>query len=289
VLIVAAQLAMVPSVAVAQFTELPPSAEECTAALNSMKSSSAEWSRIVIFARCENAAQSISDAILTAKNSTTEGHLEALLAVSSRLVDQRIANSALTVAESSASSEPARFWSLMILIGQALPNFAWPDFNGLNSATISSPCLIGEVGARGPESLGLPVSVATWAQVLGASATAHRGTTKPLRVRRAAICLFSLLQSQAVESVVRASDIQLTYLCGNRFRIRNRNLSSVKVRWDVYGTTETETEEIESAPVSLPFRDYNINTFQRGTVRLYLGAQLIQTKANGGGAQCTEP
>jgi hypothetical protein len=72
------------------------------------------------------------------------------------------------------------------------------------------------------------------------------------------------------------SRILLTYICGNRFRVRNTNTAPVTVSTDVYGTTE------KHAFIVQPAKDFFFPNGHKGTVRLFFNGQLVQTKANGG-------
>lgn len=74
---------------------------------------------------------------------------------------------------------------------------------------------------------------------------------------------------------VRNDRVLLTYMCGTTFRVRNANYQSVLVRWEVYRTDDTA--EYHAGGLEDSFFD----TGEVGTVRLFIGNQLIQTKANG--------
>lgn len=86
-----------------------------------------------------------------------------------------------------------------------------------------------------------------------------------------------------------AADIKLTYICGNSFRVRNTSPDTVTVRYDVYGTTETGPVFLAGKPAGATYSENYFTTVRKGTVRLFLGTQLVQTKANGNLPQCTLP
>lgn len=82
------------------------------------------------------------------------------------------------------------------------------------------------------------------------------------------------------------SGIVLTYICGNRFRVRNPNPYVVPMRYDVYGTSEASSIELPPRQPGTSFSETFFSTTHQGTVRLYFGEILVQTKANGGKATC---
>lgn len=86
-----------------------------------------------------------------------------------------------------------------------------------------------------------------------------------------------------------AADIKLTYICGNSFRVRNTSPDTVTVRYDVYGTTETGPVFLAGKPAGAAYSETFFTTVRKGTVRIFLGTQLVQTKANGNTPQCTLP
>lgn len=86
-----------------------------------------------------------------------------------------------------------------------------------------------------------------------------------------------------------AADIKLTYICGNSFRLRNSSADTVTVRYDVYGTTETGPVFLPGRPAGALYSETYFTTTNKGTVRVFLGTQLVQTKANGNKPPCTLP
>lgn len=89
-------------------------------------------------------------------------------------------------------------------------------------------------------------------------------------------------------AVTRGS-ITLTYICGNTFRVRNTNPAAVTVTWDVYKQGETGTLTLQPKPANAPYSETYFTTLKKGTVRLFEGGALIQTKANGNKPPCQFP
>jgi hypothetical protein len=78
--------------------------------------------------------------------------------------------------------------------------------------------------------------------------------------------------------------IRLTYICGNKFRVRNPNAAVVPVTWDVYNKNESGNLDLPPKTAGQPYSETFFTTLNKGTVRLFYTGQLIQTKANGGAA-----
>ncbi|MCE2942673.1 MAG: hypothetical protein LW922_13315, partial [Gemmatimonadetes bacterium] len=76
--------------------------------------------------------------------------------------------------------------------------------------------------------------------------------------------------------------VTLTYMCGNRFRVRNVNGFALQLRWDVYKTADQGAVAVPGRPAGSAFSEVFFSTATPGTVRLFQGASLVQTKANGG-------
>lgn len=81
---------------------------------------------------------------------------------------------------------------------------------------------------------------------------------------------------------VQADSVRLTYICGNRFRIRNPTAGFATFVYDVYGTPERDSVQLPAKDPAAPHIDVYFETRHKGTVRLYLTERLLQTKANGG-------
>ena len=86
-----------------------------------------------------------------------------------------------------------------------------------------------------------------------------------------------------------AADIKLPYICGNAFRLRNNSSDTITVRYDVYGTSETGLVFLAGKPAGALYSETYFTTTNKGTVRVFLGTQLVQTKANGNKPACTLP
>lgn len=81
-----------------------------------------------------------------------------------------------------------------------------------------------------------------------------------------------------------AGSLTLTYICGNRFRMRNSGDIGIRYRYDVYGTAEAKQLWVDHPAAGEPYVETFFTTTRRGTVRVFVGSRLVQTKANGGSA-----
>jgi hypothetical protein len=92
-------------------------------------------------------------------------------------------------------------------------------------------------------------------------------------------------------NVAAASDsVQLTYICGNMFRIRNRSFEPRQVRWGTYNVpSDTGSLRVRGRDVGAAQVDYFVTAQTKGTMRLFVGTRLVDTKANGNKAACAEP
>jgi Subtilase family len=92
-------------------------------------------------------------------------------------------------------------------------------------------------------------------------------------------------------NVAPATDsVRLTYICGNMFRVRNSSFEPRQVRWDIYnvagdtGSFVSRGRDIGAASV-----DFYVTSRTKGTMRLFVGGRLADTKANGNKVACAAP
>ncbi len=80
--------------------------------------------------------------------------------------------------------------------------------------------------------------------------------------------------------------INLSYVCGNKFKVRNLNTVAVPLTWNVINGSETGAVTV---PAKLPNGEPGsvfITTVEKRTLRLYYNGQLIATVANGNKPPC---
>lgn len=113
-------------------------------------------------------------------------------------------------------------------------------------------------------------------QIVDAMRVAESDGSATQSVRGAALCWRKHLEMYLPAL---PANLRLTYICGNRFRVRNTNTRPVSVTADVYGTTYRTSFVVPNGV------DYYFTMLKKGTTRLFLDGALVQTKANGG-VQC---
>ena len=93
-------------------------------------------------------------------------------------------------------------------------------------------------------------------------------------------------------AVVPGTDsVTLTYICGNMFRVRNSSFEPRRVRWDIYNAAPADTGSLRARgrDVGAAYVDYYVTSRTKGTMRLFVGTTLVNTKANGNKAACAAP
>ena len=95
-----------------------------------------------------------------------------------------------------------------------------------------------------------------------------------------------------VSATVAGTDsVALTYICGNMFRIRNSSFDARSVRWDIYNASPADTGSLRARgrDVDRTAVDFFVTARTKGTMRLFVGATLVATKANGNKVPCATP
>jgi hypothetical protein len=270
----------------AQFPVVTPTAAACESARSALLGGTTELAAAVDLPYCPGGSSAIRSAILASRQVSSAGALSVIYFLSAQVVDDAVAIAAIDVALDGSALEIVRTYALFALAAQANPSAALPSPTESFSGSVTSPCFFAvEASPRADESI--PLAPATLLRIHNASLSVYQNASLPVRLRRMALCLQTSLSAVFTPPAV-GSAIQLTYLCGNRFRIRNKNFVDVDVRWDVYNTQESSVESIGAASLLVPNFDQQFETIQRGTVRLFFNGALIQTKANGG-TTCTTP
>jgi hypothetical protein len=90
----------------------------------------------------------------------------------------------------------------------------------------------------------------------------------------------------------RRSRVDLSYMCGNKFRVDNGNSVAATVTWEVLNTSPLEKGQLSLAARPGDAATYSTVTFttvKRGTVRILHSGKEIERVANGGTACPTTP
>lgn len=193
--------------------------------------------------------------------------------------DGGLADVALGLMADAAAPELARLGAMSILKAQR-----YPPSRLLKAALLDPAGCIAEADWRAYANRRdvAPLATDLWSRVLQQALAITRAPTGAVspRLRETARCLMSTALLAGGRVPVDPQRVQLTYLCGNRFRIRNSNPHRVSVVVDVDGTTERDVLPVPGAFAD-PFLDVEFLTIERGTVRMFLDGRQIDVKANG--------
>ncbi len=99
------------------------------------------------------------------------------------------------------------------------------------------------------------------------------------------------MDTVALTTVPATDSVLLTYYCGNMFRVRNLAFEPRAVRWEIYGAVPADTGSLRlrGRDVGAAFVDYFVTSRTKGTMRVFVGGVLRQTKANGNKVACAAP
>jgi hypothetical protein len=214
-----------------------------------------------------------ANALRTVSDTERVAVVEAVLA---EIRDFAVFQSMLGLAEDATAAAPSREAALRVVLAQHERGLRirTPIVFRTPSETCAtwSPT-VAEPRAGAP----LPADYATRAHA--AAGRVANATAAPASLRLVASCVRGALRAFVPPTIV-PSTIRLTYLCGNRFRVRNPNADWADVRYDVYRTDD-------GGDLTVPPNGEIVFTTERtGTTRLFYAGRLVQTKANGG-ATCT--
>lgn len=258
-----------------------PSAEQCVEAQDALRRGSGALDSLRVLRECPGGAQLVASAISTLPSVSSDVTADALIQLAAQFTDDRIASSALAVMRTGTSGDRARGWATLVGLAQLVPGTLLPTAADVPS-NVQQNCMLGQWSSPVGGIDDVPLSFATRAALVNTAMDMYRSTTLSASSRWFANCVAFHGVIQRVPPDPRGADILLTYMCGNRFRVRNRNLVAVRVEYDVYGTSERGSVTLRRASFLPSGVDAFFQTTARGTVRLFFNGQLIQTKANGG-------
>jgi hypothetical protein len=218
--------------------------------------------------------------------SHTEAQWYALKFATRRINDGLLADSVRAIALDEAAPVETRKAALEVLLGFVVPKLAVSALSGSTAPSSDNPPIFQRIGDF-PAVAGanaVPGNIGVTVRSLLASLSA---SGQPGELRDYAIALTTALAgydyAKSRPSASSGAGITLTYVCGNRFRIRNTNSYYIPLTFDVYGVAGSGYEVAAAARApSAAYRDVFFDAMQPGTVRLFAAGKLIQTKANGG-------
>ncbi len=196
------------------------------------------------------------------------------------LNDRRLADTLITITRRTANTSLHRQYALGALIRMQDPGA--PRRLDRLRRNGQGPGLGTELEVSGARVGAFPVDAAARQRIAQLMADIGAMTTDVALVELAYAGMGSLEMAGWTNVKVPGNAVTLTYMCGNRFRIRNRSPLTLGLRWDVYGTSASGRAVYPSPPTGVAYADRFLTVPVRGTVRVFYGTQLLQTKANGG-------
>jgi len=258
----------------------PPTASECQASARALAGGARDGTGWESLPGCgKTGGVALARAFDGARFETDAAYLQRLYGAMASLRDPAVFATALSVMQDLAASAPARATAILIAVAQHDNALSLPlnlSFTDVISPVGSARCrLVPTSDASYRSSSPLP---ADYRQQLGKAILRVDGSPDtPDLVRSFVQCARPALTA-VIADAVPTSEVRLTYVCGNRFRVENQSTESVKVSWKVSGTRDRADLVVPSKGES------TFTTEKRGPTSLYYRGKLVGTAANGGQA-----
>lgn len=230
-----------PQIAKAQILGPPITEAQCAAAISELNAgqSAAPWD---IVGQCgEAGTAAVAAALRAARSNTDSSYLKRLKTVASSIRHPDILLASREVALDNTAGVGARAISLLILLAQYdnsldLPfTLSWIEFT---TVPMKSACrLYNTEDALYAQQAAMPTDYLTTIAST-ADQIAHNGTESAV-LRDFASCVRTSV-SHKVPRTVSPSDLTVTYVCGNKFHIRNSSYNHAMAKYRVENTTLTE-------------------------------------------------
>jgi hypothetical protein len=254
---------------------VPPTAAECSAAAQVL--ASGQRSGWEVLPRCADGGNALGSALRAARLETDSIYLFRLFGAASNVRSPAVNDASIALLADQTASAQARVVGALVGLTQFEGNFTASFRRSWNSILTEPAGTRCPVTARNIDSPYLTVSAmpTDYLSRFGtALEAAYRNSTTPSVVRDVARCVRDLI-ADSLPIRVTDSELNLTYICGNRFRVRNTSQEAVSVKYDVYQTSDTGELFVNAG------QDVLFTTELRGTTRLFYFDRLVRTKANG--------
>jgi hypothetical protein len=194
--------------------------------------------------------------------------------------DTAITRTALELAPDVGAGIPVRALSLRTL--HSAFSGSYLSYEQITSMPEGDACIF----TSSSEVVGAPLSPTEQDAVRAAVAPIERSTSEPAEVRSAASCVMNSwrrargLPSQPI-ATVSPSTLQITYLCGNQFRIRSTAAHVFYVQWRL-GQGSLQLLHVDRADPAIGYADTIIDAGAVGPVQLLLDGDVIGSASNNG-------
>lgn len=246
----------------------------CASAIAALTDASADAKRIDGVWRCPSIVGSLNTALRATRSVDVTARLSHIFTAGSLITDDRLANSALTLAMDATVNDRVRVYAARMLIAQVSPYAVLPPLSGSGRIGLAKPCMLDRYSSPS-HVMETRLSVATKERIFAASAALYRRPESSAQLRSMANCMWSETWLQ-VSPPVEPGSIELEYVCGNNFRIRNRGFARARLTWDVANTGNRGTIIVQESRLTNPPVEQTFATTVVGTVQLYLNGRAIR-------------
>lgn len=252
----------------------PPTAAECRSAERALVQGNRAG--LEILPGCgSDGGFALARALLDARSETDPAYLGRLYGAMSSIRDPAVFGTALNVILDQKASDQVRATAILIAVSQhdvSLTPRLNVSFADLISPASKASCRLSWASDQSYRSKSrLPSAYfeqfgKALLQLLSAPAT-------PAMVRKFAECARPVAR-ETIADAIPASSIRLSYVCDNRFRIKNKSIEDIRVTW----RTQRDSDQ---GDVDLPSKGQVVFTTERpDSTSLYHRGKLVQTVAN---------
>jgi hypothetical protein len=256
-------------------TGAPPTEAACTAAAQALEAG--QRSGWEILPACTGGGLALGSALRGARLETDSLYLARIFGASSSVRNSAVHDAAIALVADQAASPQARVVGALVGLTQFEGNFTVTfrrTWNSVLTEAAGAKCPVTARNVDEPYLTAAALPSDYLARFGTALEAAYRSATAPAVVRDVARCVRELI-ADSLPIRVADSALNLTYICGNRFRVRNSGLEAASVRYDVYQTPDSGALFVNAG------QDVFFTTESSGTTRLFYFDRLIRTKANG--------
>jgi hypothetical protein len=258
-----------------------PSASDCQAAGDSLRAGVPRlesWEFIGSRACGATGIAAIATAIqnLRVRSVSDTNYLASLFAVVGSVREMTVLTEAIALAEAKSAPLAARVFGLMVMLTQhrqgsdLMGELGWAQ---LLSTPRGDDCRFGVAG-HGGYTQALPMASDFLQRIAASADRIADDPTDNAVIRDLATCLRLTLVKE-VPPAVATEQIQLEYVCGTVFRVRNNAAKEARLRYEVEATTEVGDLFVhENSAVEFIAE-------QKGTVRLLQNGVVIRSVPNG--------
>lgn len=232
--------------------------------------------------------KALSDAVLSARDSTATGFLWELTREAASVRHPLMLDAASRIAADRSATERARVMAVLILQGLHGGSLSIDLFGGaqgertiarteLFTATYpASGCALGMPFSDGESAIPNTLPADAPSRTAAVLADIQRDPGGSSSLRGLAACVLRAIRSdESVGPAVDLRDLVVTYVCDNTFRINNPLPVQLRFTYTVVGTDEEDELWVPAQ------HEYDFDTEQAGPLQLSYNGRVIRTVENG--------